>query len=64
MELNEILYPNKNNRVALELEELTDDGRLTEPSDGCRYRLREAYLLCKEVGRVLTPSEMEMFRVR
>ncbi len=37
------------------------DSRLTEPSDGKIYRLREAILLSKRLGRPLTESEMAQF---
>jgi hypothetical protein len=37
------------------------DGRLTEPSDGKVYRLREAILYSKQLGRTLTPDEMKQF---
>lgn len=39
------------------------DGRLTEPSDGKVYRLREAILLSKRLGRPLTQNEMKQFEV-
>ncbi len=39
------------------------DGRLTEPSDGKKYRLREAILMVKESGRPWTSEEMEQFEV-
>lgn len=37
------------------------DSRLTEPSDGKVYRLREAIILSKKLGRPLTKEEMEEF---
>ncbi|MCI5849833.1 MAG: hypothetical protein SOW12_09280 [Lachnospiraceae bacterium] len=37
------------------------DGRLTSPSDGKKYRLREAILLSKKLGRELTETEMQQF---
>ena len=37
------------------------DSRLTEPSDGKVYRLCEAILLSKRLGRPLTQDEMEQF---
>ena len=43
-------------------EEMTD-GRLTEPSDGKVYRLREAVLLSKRLGRPLSEEEMKQFEV-
>ena len=39
------------------------DGRLTEPGDGKVYRLREAILLSKRLGRPLTDSEMKQFEI-
>ena len=39
------------------------DGRLTEPSDGKVYRLREAILLSKQLGRSLTQEEIRQFEV-
>ena len=41
--------------------EAMSDGRLTVPSDGKVYRLREAILLSKKLGRPLTEEEMEKF---
>lgn len=43
--------------------EKMSDGRLTEPSDGKVYRLREAILLSKQLGRPLTQEEIEQFEV-
>lgn len=39
------------------------DGRLTAPSDGKVYRLREAILLSKQLGRPLTQEEIKRFEV-
>ena len=39
------------------------DGRLTTPSDGKVYRLREAILLSKQLGRPLTQEELKKFEV-
>jgi hypothetical protein len=39
------------------------DGRLTAPSDGKVYRLREAILLSKQLGRPLTQEELKGFEV-
>lgn len=39
------------------------DSRLTEPSDGKRYKWREMIELSKALGRPLTDSEAEGFRV-
>lgn len=44
--------------------EAMPDGRLTQPSDGKKYRLREAILLSKELGRALTEEEMIKFEIR
>lgn len=43
--------------------EAMPDGRLTEPSDGKVYRLREAILLSKQLGRPLSEEEMKQFEV-
>ena len=39
------------------------DGRLTEPSDGKHYRLREAIFMSKKLGRPLTNEEMKIFEL-
>lgn len=43
--------------------EKMEDGRLTEHSDGKIYRLREAILYSKQLGRSLTDIEMQQFEV-
>lgn len=43
--------------------EAMTDGRLTAPSDGKVYRLREAILLSKQLGRPLSQDEMKKFEV-
>ena len=43
--------------------EAMSDGRLTAPSDGKIYRLREAILLSKKLGRPLSQEEMKQFEV-
>lgn len=43
--------------------EVMPDGRLTVPSDGKMYRLREAILLSKRLGRPLTDDEMKQFEI-
>ena len=48
---------------AIRFGESMPDSRLTEPSDGKVYRLREAILLSKRLGRPLTKDEMEQFVV-
>lgn len=44
--------------------EAMQDGRLTEPSDGKVYRLREAILKSKQLGRPLTTQEMKKFEIK
>lgn len=39
------------------------DGRLTAPSSNKVYRLREAILLSKQLGRPLSQGEMKEFEV-
>lgn len=43
--------------------EKMSDGRMTEASNGKVYRLREAILLSKRLGRPLTENEMKQFEV-
>ncbi len=43
--------------------EAMPDGRLTEPSDGKQYRLRDAIMYSRQLGRPLTDSEMAKFEV-
>ncbi len=43
--------------------EMMTDGRLTTPSDGKIYRLREAILLSKKLGRPLSEEEMKQFEL-
>ena len=43
--------------------EAMPDGRLTEPSDGTIYRLRDAIAETKRLGRMLTESEMKKFEI-
>ncbi len=43
--------------------ELMPDGKLTSPSDGKIYRLREAILLSKQFGRPLSKEEMKQFEI-
>ena len=49
--------------LAMRFGEAMPDGRLTEPSDGKEYRLREAILLSKRLGRPLTDNEMKQFEI-
>jgi|GEM_PF-667440 hypothetical protein len=46
---------------AMRFGEEMPDSRLTEPSDGKIFRLREAILLSKRLGRPLTKAEMKQF---
>ncbi|MCR5612161.1 hypothetical protein [Treponema sp.] len=48
---------------AMRFGEEMPDSRLTEPSDGTIFRLREAILLSKRLGRPLTKDEMQKFVV-
>ncbi|MGI5093254.1 hypothetical protein [Treponema socranskii] len=43
--------------------EAMSDTRLTEPSDGKIFKLREAILLSKRLGRPLTKEEMKTFTI-
>lgn len=43
--------------------EAMSDGRLTAPSEKKVYRLREAILYSKKLGRPLTEEEMKQFEV-
>ena len=43
--------------------EVMPDGRMTATSDKKVYRLREAILLSKQLGRPLTEKEMRQFEV-
>lgn len=43
--------------------EAMSDGRLTTPSDGKVYRLREAILLSKKLRRPLSQEEMKQFEI-
>ena len=43
--------------------EAMKDGRLTAPSDGKTYRLSEAILKSKQLGRPLTEDEMKYFEL-
>lgn len=44
--------------------EAMPDGRLTAPSENKVYRLREAILQSKRLGRPLNESEMKQFEVK
>ena len=41
--------------------EAMSDSRLTEPSDGKVFRLREVIILSKKLGRPLSKEEMREF---
>ena len=43
--------------------EVMPDGRLTEPSSGKVYKLREAIMLSQQLGRPLSEEEMKQFEV-
>ena len=43
--------------------EAMPDGRLTEHSDGKKYRLRDAIILTKRLGRPLSEEEMKQFEI-
>ena len=43
--------------------EAMPDGRLTAPSDKKVYRLREAILMSKKLGRPLTEEELKKYEV-
>lgn len=44
--------------------EAMPDGRLTTPSENKVYRLREAILHSKRLGRPLNESEMKQFEIK
>lgn len=52
--------------VAMDIADMTEDDLLccgVVPSDGTRYRLREAIDLQDALGRPLTDEELEAFRI-
>ncbi len=53
----------KSSDSAMRFGEEMSDSRLTEPSDGKVFRLREAILLSKRLGRPLTKNEMQNFYI-
>ena len=57
----EMVKRSKEPDVAMRFGEVMPDSRLTEPSDGKVFRLREAIILSKKLGRPLTKEEMEEF---
>jgi len=54
---------NKYGKV-INLEKYTNDGRLTEPSDGKRFEWRKMIDEVKKLGRPLTEKESEEFRIK
>lgn len=59
-----IVLSRKKDDIALDVnnfEDVLTDGRLTEPSSGKVYRLRDAIILSKTLGRELTNEEMMQF---
>ncbi len=46
-----------------DIADYSDDGRLTEPSDGKLYDLRNMINFREAVGRILTEEEMGSFRI-
>ena len=53
---------NEYNKLS-DIERFITDGRLTVPSDGRTYRLREAILLSRRLGRPLSQDEMKKIEV-
>lgn len=47
----------------IDMETHLTDGRLTEPSDGIRFKWREMIDEAKRLGRPLTESESEKFKI-
>ena len=57
----EMVKRSKEPDVAMRFGEDMPDSRLTEPSDGKVFRLRDAIIRSKKLGRPLTKEEMEEF---
>jgi len=57
----EMVKRSKEPNLAMKFGEDMPDSRLTEPSDGKVFRLREAIIRSKKLGRPLTKEEMEEF---
>ena len=57
----EMVKRSKEPNLAMKFGEVMPDSRLTQPSDGKVFRLREAIILSKKLGRPLTKEEMEEF---
>lgn len=64
----EVVIKKRKNKVVLDdfdgFNKAMTDGRLTESSDGKVYRLREAVILSKQLGRLLTEDEMKRFVIK
>lgn len=58
-----VTIPYKEDRV-MEFGNAMPDGRLTEPSNGKVYWLREAIMESKRLGRPLSEEEMKKFEVK
>ena len=48
----------------VDIERIIPDGRLTEPSDGKRFKWREMIEEVKRLERPLTKDETEKFRIK
>ncbi|MBP3339234.1 MAG: hypothetical protein J6L69_07510 [Lachnospiraceae bacterium] len=48
----------------IDIERYSKDGRLTEVSDGKIYDYRAAFELIRKIGRPLTETEAEKFRIK
>ena len=48
---------------SMHLEDTMEDGRLTSPSNGKEFRLREAIAYSRKIGRLLTEEEMKQFEI-
>ena len=46
------------------IEKYANDGRLTEPSDGKRYNWRKMISRVEKLGRPLTQSEVEDYKLK
>ena len=63
IEIDGLTNTSNDSDLAMRFGDAMPDGRLTEPSDGKEYRLREAILLSKRLGRPLTDNEMKQFEI-
>ena len=48
----------------VDLEKYSNDGRLTEPSDGVKFEWRKMIEEVKRLGRPLTNEESERYRIK